>query len=309
MRPVVDARHEEAEGQAGQDPAPGRLPQVRTAAAMAVVQHRPHEAEDRRGGADGQGGAVQEAREEGQERSRGRAGREADHARSDVDDDGAARAVEVRHRGTEVTHPHHVEHDVQHAAVQPGRAQGGPPAPKPEHGDGATGAEEEQARSAGRQEREEAAAADAGGIGGEGGQVERPAGPHHEGHEGIVELQAAHEGGQAEQARPPAAAPEALRVVDAHEHAAGGAQRRSLAPGEHVPSYARAAIIGSSALEPWPVRNPRPAAKSSRSPSRRPGVRSCSRSSSSTTTTRPWSSSCTSWRPSSTSPRPRPTGS
>ena len=52
--------------------------------------------------------------------------------RDGVDDHHARRAVHVPDRRAEVAHPHHVEEDVQRAAVQPARAEQRPPAPMTE---------------------------------------------------------------------------------------------------------------------------------------------------------------------------------
>ena len=73
-----------------------------------------------------------------------RAEREAGDAAGRVDDDHPARTVEIRGDGRELPHRHHVEQDVQHAGVQPRRAEHGPPSAEPEDGDRAALAEEEE---------------------------------------------------------------------------------------------------------------------------------------------------------------------
>ena len=78
-----------------------------------------------------------------------------------VDDDHAAGAVELGARRPELPHPHHVEQDVQHAAVQPAGAEDRPPPAVLEYRHAAARAEQEQARRARRQEREDAVHPDA----------------------------------------------------------------------------------------------------------------------------------------------------
>ena len=79
-------------------------------------------------------------------------------AGDDIDDHRPRRADHFGGRGTEIADPHHVEDDVQQAAVQPRGAQHRPPLPEPEHRNGAARAEQQQRRTARRRECYDAAA-------------------------------------------------------------------------------------------------------------------------------------------------------
>ena len=225
MRPVVDTGHDEAEEQHRDREALGLLADVRAAAAAAVVEERPDQAEDGGRGADGDAGALQERRQEGHDAGETAGGESAD-ACDGVHDHRPPRAVEPRRGRGEVAHPQHVEQDVQHAAVEPARAQQRPPVAVAEHGAGAAGAEAEQALEARREEGQEPGVADALGVRGEAREVERAAGPRHQHREAHVVADVAQERREAPHSRVAAPAAQALRVVHADERAAGGTENR-----------------------------------------------------------------------------------
>ena len=143
--PVVDARHDEAEHAHGQRPTQGlrtapsssrrafRSTQAHRAAQRSTPTRPPS---DRRRPA-----AAAEAQDTAPPPNwRQNPATPADH----IDDDHAARTVQLAHAGRQLPDPHEVEDDVQQAAVQPRRAEHRPPAAVVEDRAGAGGAENKQ---------------------------------------------------------------------------------------------------------------------------------------------------------------------
>ena len=156
-----------------------------------------------------------------------RAEQESANAGDRVDDHRAARAVHLRRGGAELPHPQHIEQDVEEAPVQPGRADDGPPAPVDEHGDGAAGAQQEQALHARRQQREEALHADAPAREQQRRDVQGRAAPHDQRDEPEVAAEPAQERSKAPQTGIAAAAGQASLVTHAHQGPARGADDRT----------------------------------------------------------------------------------
>src|SRR5258708_33501740 len=98
MRPVVDARHQEPENQAREDPARGQLPQMGAAAPVAVMQDGAEQAEDPRGSADGPKTSMQESMQAREVVAGEDAGPEAHGSRHEIDAERARATVKVRER-------------------------------------------------------------------------------------------------------------------------------------------------------------------------------------------------------------------
>src|SRR5437899_3056914 len=139
MSEVVDSAHEEAEHEED-DGVLNRLAAYQAAPALAaVVRERAEESEHRRRRTHREPDAHRRAEEESAESG------------DRIDNDGPRGPDDVGHRGTEIAHPHHVEQNVEKAAVKPARAEERPPVAEHIDGNRAAHAEQEERAIAGDQ--------------------------------------------------------------------------------------------------------------------------------------------------------------
>ena len=226
VREVVDARHHHAHHTQDDGIPDGFTANEMASGSPAVVYERAEKTEDRRRRAKRVAGAA----EQRQRRHVGtgeRAQQKSARARHRENNHHAARAVHIGHHGPEVADPHHVEHNVQQAAMQPARAEDRPPSAGEKDRHGAAGAEQDDARGTGHQKRESAADDDQ--IASRHQQlddVQRAAHPDHELDEPEIVAETPEQRRKAPQPRIPAPAVEASVVAHADQRSARRADDR-----------------------------------------------------------------------------------
>jgi hypothetical protein len=156
-----------------------------------------------------------------------RAERESGDTRDSVDDYRPRRANHVGRRRAQLPHPHHVEQDVENAAVQPSGAQHGPPAIEVKDGNGARRAEAQQRHAVRREKRHHPAHLDPTARSEQRQRVEDDADAGDGFRESEIGAEPAQHGREPPQPRVPAPAAVTALVVDADQVSAGGTDDRS----------------------------------------------------------------------------------